>query len=213
VSAGGRERTLTSAGWGATPAPLKLLGLAALLLIGGNLAAQQIAVFGERDFYPLGAVHSARPNDPDRRAFLEAYRADRTRQAPYEESADLVSPPAWGKTIGPGTHGRLLYHPSFPRGFVCRLSLEGLAPGHDYILTLNGNPTRAGNKLLPTPVPRNEQERYYDFLIATTDARGRYAADLGIYLKPGAYDVRCYVKDTSDFKIVLYRDFFTFAVE
>jgi hypothetical protein len=213
MSAGGSVRAVTSAGRGAAAAPMKRFGLAALLLIGGSLSAQQIAVFGEKDFYPLGAANSARPNDPDRRAFLEAYRADRARQAAYEETAELVSPPSWGKTIGPATHGRLLYHPAFPRGFVCRLSLEGLAPGHDYILTLNGNPARAGNALLLTPVPRNEKERYYDFLIATTDARGRYAADLGIYLKPGAYDVRCYVKDTSDFKIVLYRDFFTFAVE
>jgi hypothetical protein len=56
-------------------------------------------------------------------------------------------------------------------------------------------------------------QRYYDFLIVRTDSRGGYDARLGVYLKPGAYDVRCYVKDTADFKIVLYRDFFKFMVQ
>jgi len=35
----------------------------------------------------------------------------------------------------------------------------------------------------------------------------------GVALPPGPYDVRFYVKDTSDFKIVLYHDFFPFGVQ
>ena len=35
---------------------------------------------------------------------------------------------------------------------------------------------------------------------------------LGIYLKPGSYKARCYVKDAGDFKIVLYHDYFAFEV-
>jgi hypothetical protein len=187
--------------------------LLAFLLLGNRLLAQQIAVFGEKDFYVLdsGSVPGG-PREPDRAAFLDAYRADLARNAPYDQALDLVSPPSWGKTVGAGTRGRLQFRTSFPGGLACRLALEGLLPDHDYILTLNGNPAKAGNGLLLSAVPHNEQERYYDFLIVRTDSRGGYRASLGVFLKPGDYDVRCYVKDTGDFKIVLYRDFFKFQV-
>jgi len=191
----------------------KLLFLA-LLLCGGRLPAQQIVVFGETDFYVIDSkVGPPGPKEPERAAFLESCRADLARDAPFEEAMDLVNPPAWGKTVSAGTHGRIQFHTAFPRGFACHLALENLLPDHDYILTLNGNPARAGNSLLLTPVPSNGQERYYDFLVVRTDSHGRYGASLGVYLKQGAYDVRCYVKDTADFKIVLYRDFFKFRVE
>jgi len=62
-------------------------------------------------------------------------------------------------------------------------------------------------------VPHNPKERYYDFHTVTTDANGRYHAAFGIALPTGPYDVRFYVKDTKDFKIILYRDFFKFTVE
>ncbi|HMD61103.1 MAG TPA: hypothetical protein VKG78_06710 [Opitutaceae bacterium] len=191
----------------------KLLSLAVLLPC-GILPAQQIVVFGETDFVVLDAgAPSPGPGDPDRVAFLEGFRADLARKAPYGEAMDLVNPPSWGKTVSAATRGEIRFHKSFARGFACRLTLENLLPDHEYILTLNGNPERAGNSLLLTPVPKNEKERYYDFLIARTDPHGRYDASLGVYLRPGAYDVRCYVKDTADFKIVLYRDFFKFTVE
>jgi hypothetical protein len=193
---------------------MRKLVFLALLLSCGSLPAQQIVVFGQKDYFVLDSKAAAPgPRDPDRAAFLESCRAELARRAPYEEAMDLVNPPAWGKTVSVATRGRIRFHPSFPRGFICRLTLENLLPNHDYILTLNGNPSRAGNSLLLTPVPNNEQERYYDFLIARADAHGRYDASLGVYLRPGGYDVRCYVKDTSDFKIVLYRDFFRFKVE
>lgn len=193
---------------------MKGLLLLALLLSGGSLPAQQIVVFGEKDFYVLESNSaSPGPKEPGQSAFLESCRVSLARNLPFEESMELVNPPAWGKTVSTGTHGNIRFHPSFPHGFVCRLILENLLPSHDYILTLNGNPARAGNNLLRTPVPSGEQERYYDFLVARTDVYGRYDATLGVYLKPGAYDVRCYVKDTADFKIVLYRDFFKFTVE
>jgi len=193
---------------------MKTFLVLALLLSGASLPARELVVFGEKDSYALGsdAALSVK-GDPGRTAFMESYRADRARKAPYEDTMDLVSPPAWGKTVGPGTRGRIQFHPAFARGFACKLALENLLPDHEYILTLNGNPARAGNSLLATPVPGNGEERYYDFLIVRTDRDGRFDAGLGVYLKPGAYDVRCYVKDTADFKIVLYRDFFKFTVE
>ena len=181
---------------------------------GGRLVAEQIVVFGEKDLYVLDtSAAPVAPKETERLAFFEAFRTDVSRPAPYETKLELVSPPAWGKTVSAETRGTIQFHPSFPGGFVCRIALEHLLPNHDYILTLNGNPTRAGNNLLLSAVSGNEDERYYDFLIIRTDARGGYDANLGIFLKPGKYDVRCYVKDTADFKIVLYRDFFEFQVK
>jgi hypothetical protein len=182
-----------------------------LLSLGNGLLADQVVVFGEKDFYVLDAG-SAGPRDAARAAFFEGFRADLGRQEPFEDTLDLISPPEWGKTVGAQTRGRIQFHPSFPGGFACRISLESLLPDHDYILTLNGNPAKAGNGLLPSAVPGNPLEKYYDFLIIRTDAHGHYDSSLGVFLRPGSYDVRCYVKDTGDFKIVLYRDFFKFEV-
>jgi hypothetical protein len=192
---------------------VKTLLIIPLLLLGGDLFAGQFVVFGEKDFYALDASPApAGPKDAGRTAFFDGFKADLKRQAPFERALDLVSPPEWGKTVGPATHGRIRFHPSFPGGFACQLSLDGLLADHGYILTLNGNPAREGNSLLLSPVPGNEKERYYDFLVIRTDASGHYDASLGVFLAPGNYDVRCYVKDAGDFKIVLYRDFFKFEV-
>ncbi|HEY4988605.1 MAG TPA: hypothetical protein VII09_02305 [Opitutaceae bacterium] len=176
-------------------------------------SASDIAVFGETDTYDLGATPvPAGPKEPDRMAFFEAYKADSERGAPLEKTLPLINPPEWGKTVSPATAGTLAFHPSVPGGFACHISLENLLPEHAYILTLNGNPAKAGNNLLGSSVPGNAQEKYYDFLIVRTDAHGHYDSGLGVCLKPGSYDVRCYVKDTGDFKIVLYHDFFGFLV-
>lgn len=178
-----------------------------------SLSADPTAVFGKTEFYDLGAVPPPDgPSDPGQKAFLEAYRNDRASHGAFEMALELVSPPAWGKTISAATGGRIEFHPSFAGGLSCRLSLSGLLPNHDYILTLNGNPALPGNDLFLSAVPGNPKERYYDFLIVKSDAQGGYEASLGIYLKPGSYKARCYLKDTSDFKIVLYRDYFPFEV-
>jgi hypothetical protein len=183
------------------------------LQIGGGLFADPMVVFGEKEFYVIGSgATGIGPREPDRAAFYQAYKADVGRQAPLEGALDLISPPEWGKTVSAATRGKIRFHPSFTGGFACRIALENLLPKHDYILTLNGNPAKAGNGLLVSAVPGNEQERYYDFLIIRTDPQGHYDASLGVFLKRGSYDVRCYVKDTGDFKIVLYRDFFKFEV-
>jgi hypothetical protein len=196
------------------PSSMKKMLVLSFLLLGRSLLADSIVVYDGKDF---SVVHAKGPHpvpeDPDRNAFLTDYLADLGHRDSFERTMDLVNPPAWGKTVRFITHGKIQFHPSFPRGFVCHLTLKHLLADHAYILTLNGNPAKPGNSLLSTPVAGNEQERYYDFLTITTDSRGRYDADLGIYLKPGEYNVRCYVKDTADFKIVLYRDFFEFLVK
>jgi hypothetical protein len=191
---------------------LKHLLIIPIVAFAGNLLGDPIVVFGEKDFYVLEpGTNPVGPKEPDRLAFFEAIRADGDRPK-LGVTLDLVSPPEWGKTVSASTHGRLQFHPSFPGGFACRISLEHLLPDHDYILTLNGNPTKPGNGLLLSPVPGNPEERYYDFLVVHTDADGHYDSGLGVFLRRGSYDVRCYVKDTGDFKIVLYRDFFKFEV-
>jgi hypothetical protein len=190
-----------------------LLALPALFL-SCRLAAGPIAVFGEKDLYPLDAVPASDgPTAAGQHAFFQAYKEDQARQPSYETVLDLINPPAWGKTVSAATHGKIQFHPSFAGGLVCRIALEGLLPDHNYILTLNGNPSLPGNELFLSAVPGNGTERYYDFIIVKTDASGHFDEGFGIYLKSGKYAARCYVKDTSDFKIVLYHDYFPFEVK
>jgi hypothetical protein len=183
------------------------------LLVAGRLAANPFVVFGKQEFYDLGAPAAQGPIEPDKKAFFEAYKGDRAAHPLYETALDLINPPSWGKTISAQTHGTIQIHPSFAGGLACRLTLDGLLPDHDYILTLNGNPALPGNELFLSAVPGSATERYYDFLIVKSDTHGHYDADLGIFLKQGLYKARCYVKDTSDFKIVLYHDYFPFDVK
>ena len=187
--------------------------LAALfaLFVGTTVLAEPLAIFGRDDTRRVDSDRA--PGEPAEAAFFRDYRGDRDGDAPFEAELPLINPPAWGKTVGSDTGGTLHFHRRFPRGFVCRLELHDLRPNHAYLLTLNGNPAKAGNNLLPTPVPGNAREKYYDFHDIKTDASGRYAANLGIFLPRGDYDVRFYVKDAADFKIVLYHDFFAFRVD
>lgn len=192
---------------------LDALTLALLSILSANrLAANPLVVFGENETYDL-ASSAQKPEGADKLAFFEAYKADRSGNPGYETALDLINPPAWGKTISPSTGGLIRLHPSFTGGLACRLTLDGLLPDHAYILTLNGNPALAGNELLLSAVPGMAKERYYDFLIVKSDSRGHYESDFGIFLKRGLYKARCYVKDTADFKIVLYHDYFPFEVK
>ncbi len=191
----------------------KLLLFTGLLLGGTGLFAQQIAVFAKGEFSVLDSgAPVPGPKDPAKAAFLAAYQADLARPAAFATPLNLSSPPEWGRTV-PGAAGTIQFHGSFHGGFVVGVALEGLLPGHKYILCLNGNPSLPGNNLLVDAVPHNEKERYYDFLTATTDATGHYHATFGTALPASPYGVRFYVKDTDDFKIVLYHDYFKFTVE
>lgn len=194
---------------------MKLILLAMALLSGPCLFAHEIFVVLDRgsvamvDAVKKPAVHS----DPAKAAFLAACHADLSRPAVFAK-LPLVSPPEWGKTVA-GAVGKIEFHDSFRGGFFVRVLLEGLSPKHGYILTLNGKPGLAGNEKLVDLVPgmEKEQERYFDFMHVKTDEHGRYEATFGIALPAGPYDVRFYVKDTADFKIVLYHDYFKFKVD
>ena len=130
------------------------------------------------------------------------------------EAKPLVIPPIeWGKMESDSTHGLLNHYQKFPHGFYAEVNLFHLIPGHDYVLTLNGNPNLEGNELLPDLVPGMEEERFYDVLRITTDQQGNYQATIAVFLKQGNYHARFYVKDTEDWKIVLYHDYFKFEVD
>lgn len=188
--------------------------LTSLLLAPALLLASNIIVYAKGDFTVLESGSSApapAPKEPVKAKFLATCQADLAQPGPFAVAIKLSAPPEWGKTV-PGATGKLDFHDKFSGGFFVRVALEGLAPRHRYILTLNGNPKLAGNDRLVDAVPGMDTERYFDFLTITTDADGRYAATFGIALPTGPYDVRFYVKDTDDFKIVLYHDYFKFAV-
>jgi hypothetical protein len=190
-----------------------MLLIAALLQVSGRLFAQNIVVFAKGDTLALkSAMAPAGFEDPEKDSLLTAFTADMALGPKFGSPLELSDLPRWGRKI-PGAVGMIQYPKSFHGGFILRVELGGLAPNHRYILTLNGNPKRAGNKKLVDPVPGNDKERYFDFITATTDPEGRYQAVFCIRLLPGHYDVRFYVKDTDDFKIVLYRDFFKFRME
>ena len=191
---------------------MKLLTVIAWLISSQMISAEILAVFGKNQVTVLsvsGAI-SGITDSPSHRSFLAAL-SDRRKQSDYETMLPIVSPPEWGKSVA-NSGGAVHYQRSFAQGFAARLSLHDLVPQHTYLLTLNGIPQHSGNDRLPDPVPGIPEERFYDFLRIVTDAQGAYETDLGIYLLPGDYHVRIYVKDTDDFKIVLYRDYFDFFV-
>ena len=192
---------------------MKTLALLIMGLAGKVLLADQVVVFDAKDFYVLDRIPvPAGPSEPDRLAFFDACRSDMAAHTPLDKTRDLVAPGAWGTVLSPSTRGTIQFHPVFPGGLVCHLTLSGLEPVHRYILTLNGGIDKPGNGLLPVPVPGNGRERYYDFLFVTSDASGRYDSEIGVFLKASRYDVRCFVKDTLDFKVVLSLDSFEFEV-
>lgn len=192
---------------------MKILLIVACLQLSTGLFAREIVVFAKGDSRVLESTNiEAEVKDPAQALFLTAFKTDLAHPAVFKRTVKLSDLPQYGRQV-PGATGKIQYHGSFPGGLVIRVTLEGLTPDHKYVLTLNGNPARAGNDKLMETVDHNKKEMYYDFLTVTTDAKGQYNATFGIRLPTSPYDVRFYVKDTTDFKIILYRDFFKFTVE
>ena len=150
---------------------------------------------------------------PARAAFLAAFKADLAHPLALEGPDELSTFP--GGRVIPGASGDIQWHRSFPGGLVIDVTLQGLVPDHKYILSINGDPKRAGNGNLVDvyQVSPNNILRYYDFSTITTDMTGNYHATFGIMLPAGKYDVSFYVKEPPDYSIVLYHDFFRFTVE
>ncbi len=180
-----------------------LLVLASLSAV-ARLGAEDVVVFSRTDVRVLGAGSQEAPKDPAKAAFLASARTDLQGHAPYDVEFPLINPPAWGRVVSPQTAGTLQIRRSYAHGFAFHLGLEHLLPNHTYVLCINGRPEHPGNELLPESVPGHEAEKFYDFYTVTTDEGGGYHAGFALMLSPGAYNVHFYVKDTSDFKIVLY---------
>jgi len=186
--------------------------LGAGLALACRLAAEDVVVFGKGDSRVLGPASQERPRGAGDAAFLAAARRDFDGAAPYDAVFPLINPPAWGRVVSAATAGRLEIRRSFARGLVFRVAMEHLEPGRAYVLCINGRPQHPGNELLPESVPGHEAEKYYDFYTLTADAQGSYRGRIALLLRPGPYNVHFYVKDASDFKIVLYGlEYFDFA--
>ena len=158
-----------------------------------------------------GETGDVATKDPAQTAFLAAFKANLAHPLVFEGPFPLT-PLVGGRTV-PGATGQIQYHGAFPGGLVIGITLAGLAPNHAYLLTLNGDVQHAGNNNLPDQLSRTAKQKYYDFIKITTDANGGYQSTFGIVLPPGPYDVYFFVKDTTDWKIVLSYKFFNFTVE
>jgi len=126
---------------------------------------------------------------------------------------ELSIPPERDKTLPANCTGKLWHSSHSSNWFIFKITLNGLEADRDYVLTLNGKPDLPGNDSLPTLVPGRNEERYYDLTRIHTNADGQYAGVYAVQLKPGNYQLRFYVKDTTDWTIVLYRDFFPFCIQ
>ena len=170
-------------------------------------------VFAKGDSIVLGAgTNEVEVKDPARASFLAAFKADLARPLAFKGPAPLTPLSGNGRTVA-GANGKIQYHGSFQGGLVIGVTLEGLVPNHEYLITLNGDVQHAGNNNLPDQLSRNARQKFYDFSKIVTDANGGYQATFGILLPAGPYDVYFFVKDTADWKIVLSHDFFQFTVE
>jgi len=203
-SSGGQTNQVTSASNGKqrpSPAPPKpIVGLASV-------------VFAKGDSIVLGArTNEADMKDSLKAAFLAAFKADLAAPLAFAGPLPLTTHTGVGRDV-PTAIGNIRYHESFPGGVVIGVTLGGLVPNHEYVLTLNGAVQHAGNENLPDQLSRNNPQKFYDFSRISTDASGSYQATFGIRLPPGPYDVYFFMKDTADWKIVLGHELFQFTVE
>ncbi len=127
------------------------------------------------------------------------------------------APNTWGKRI-PGSSGMVVLTDESPGAFTGRVQLTGLRASSVYMLTLNGKPPHASNELLRDivvggSVVNGTPERYMDIRQVSTDAGGAAEVPFTAQLPAGQYHVKFFVKDRSDWRIVLYTDFLSFTVE
>ena len=167
-------------------------------------------IFAKGDSLIIARTNEAVVKDAAQASFLANFKDDLARPLAFEGPVPLT--PGFGRKV-PGATGEIRYHNSFPGGLVIGVKLDGLVPNHEYILTINGAIQHDGNNYLPEQLSRNNPQKFFDFSPAITDDNGRYEATFGIRLPPGPYDVYFFVKDTSDWKIILSRNFFQFTVE
>jgi DNA-directed RNA polymerase subunit RPC12/RpoP len=172
-----------------------------------------IVVFGkgESNRFEVG-ITNAEVKDPAKAAFLAAFKADLAAPSAYAGPLPLTTHTGVGREV-PTATGDIRYHESFPGGLVIGVTLGGLVPNHEYVLTINGAVQHDGNNNLPDEFPPGSPQKFFDFSPIATDANGSYRATFGVRLPPGPYDVYFFVKDPDDWKIVLGYDLFRFTVK
>jgi Fe-S cluster biosynthesis and repair protein YggX len=127
-----------------------------------------------------------------------------------ERSVTLLSAPSqWGKPV-PGALGKVTYNDNSKENFSAKIELQGLIPNHAYLLTLNGKKTHSSNSLLPEKTEQGEG--FFNIMTAITDSTGGANQPCDGNLPPGNYDVKFFVKDQDDWKIVLHNDNLNFTV-
>jgi hypothetical protein len=119
------------------------------------------------------------------------------------------APTSWGKRIQ-GASGTVTYCEKSAGVFTGNVALIGLDPGKTYTLCINGKPGHPSNEWLPD---RRKAGRYYDFAQTPADRTGRIAIPFKVALHAGDYDVKFFVKDSEDSKIVLFNDRLLFRVQ
>ena len=131
-------------------------------------------------------------------------------QESMDKKLALLPPPSsWGKNIA-GSSGELSYKDKSKGNLIGKIEIRGLSPDHEYMLTINGILGKSGNDHLPEIYGT---ERYHDFMKVKTDNKGDISADISLPLAPDKYEVKFFVKDITDWKIVLYNNLLSFIVK
>ena len=120
------------------------------------------------------------------------------------------APKSWGKPIS-GSSGKLVFNVDQPEQLNGKIQVEGLKANHFYTVTLNGKVEDKSNNLLPQTYG---VERYVDITEFMTDSMGNVdSAFFKVFLSSGAYNVKFFIKDRDDWKIVLYNNYFVFYIK
>jgi len=121
----------------------------------------------------------------------------------------MVAPDEWGKNL-PQAVGKIIFKDSSEGKFEGIIEAEGLGENVPYMLSLNGKPSHPSNARLPQ---KKEEERYLDFETIKADPGGVLMGKFSASLEPGSYDVKIFLKDSRDWKIVMYNDDLKFNVK
>ena len=123
-----------------------------------------------------------------------------------KDTLELFIPKDFGKQVE-GSSGKVIYCVESSKYFIGEIIIEGLEPSRDYMLTINGKPGQPGNECLSQ---RPSNVCYLDFRQIKTDSVGNCHRPFRRKLEPSDYDVKFFIKDMEDWRIVLYNNFLFF---
>lgn len=109
--------------------------------------------------------------------------------------------------------GKIKYYPTQENQFNCEVMLQELKPGGVYVLTINGEVNRSGNKELQK-YNDSSGEGYWDSSPIEADNSGYIHTQLNVELPESSYDVKFLVKDVkNNWKVILKNDNLRFTIE